>query len=82
MVQQMFGEHQQIKQRLEAVQQNVDYNTLEQLAQFVYSHIRFEERQLFNEAEKKAAPEKLQKVAHLLKEEKSTAICEDAFWLK
>ncbi|MBD0353236.1 MAG: hemerythrin domain-containing protein [Flavisolibacter sp.] len=82
MVQQMMREHQQIKHQLETLQQGADYNNLEHLAQLLYDHIRFEERQLFNEVEKRVAPELLEKIAAGLEGEKNNAAWDDTFWLK
>ncbi|MBD0378160.1 MAG: hypothetical protein ICV51_21350, partial [Flavisolibacter sp.] len=82
MIQQMMREHQQIKHQLETLQQGADYNNLEHLAQLLYDHIRFEERQLFNEVEKRVAPELLEKVAAELEGEKNNVSWDDTFWLK
>ena len=82
LVQQMFSEHQEIKRQLEKVQTMKDADTIEQMAQLIYDHIRFEERKLYVEAEQKAGVEQLHKIAAILKKEKVTAVWNDVFWIK
>ncbi|MFN2457081.1 MAG: hemerythrin domain-containing protein [Chitinophagaceae bacterium] len=82
LMQQMFKEHKVIKNRLHDVYEDSNYKMLEQLAQSINDHIRFEERQLFNEIEKAATPQQLNELAEQLKDEKKDAVWEDKFWMK
>ena len=89
LVQRMFAEHEEIKK---LVAENCGHRDteissaqvlkkLERLAQLLHDHIRFEERQLFGEVEKAASEEQLHQLFEQLKDEKSTAVWEDEFWL-
>jgi len=82
MLQRMFAEHKQVHQMFDALSDNTTYNDLEILANALNDHIRFEERQLFNEVEKLATPEDLQIIAQQLKDDSSCAVWRDEFWLK
>lgn len=74
-------EHQQIEDSVEVVLHNMYWETLENLAHAVNDHIRWEERVLFNEVEKKLSPDGLMNIGSQLAEEKSCGVWEDAFWL-
>lgn len=82
LMQQMLQEHRSIENLVQEVKQHEDLKKLEQLAQLITAHIRFEERQLFGEVEKAASPEQLQTLAELLQDEKTEAVWEDEFWIK
>ena len=82
MMAQMFREHAEIKNGVESIAQHGDLKKLEQLAQAVDDHIRFEERQLFTEIEKQASPEQLDLLSTQLVDEKNDTIWEDEFWTK
>lgn len=81
MIQQMITEHGEIKKLIDETAQHGDLKKLETLAQILNDHIRFEERQLFNEVEKAASPEQLRYLSEQLKDEKRQVSWEDAFWL-
>lgn len=55
-------------------------NTLKLLAEELESHIRFEERQLFNEFQKQASPEQLHNIEKVNKETSFSENTEDVFW--
>src|SRR3954447_17582458 len=59
LIRQMIQEHSLIKTLIQSLMQHADLKKLEQLAQMVTDHIRFEERQLFGGIEKAATPEQL-----------------------
>ena len=82
MMQQMFTEHAAIKESIEKVDADVDYEFLEQLASKVNDHIRFEERQLFNDIDKVATADQLQLLSEQLKDEENHALWTDEFWLR
>ena len=82
LIEQMFQEHVQIKNTIMAVQTDHPYTKLEELAQTLNDHIRFEERILFNEVERVATEEQLQQLAGELKDELQVAVWEDEFWLR
>lgn len=81
MLQRMFAEHKLIHQLFQELSNHISYQELEQLAGALNDHIRFEERQLFNEVEKLAAPEDLQIIAKQLNEENPCTVWEDEYWL-
>ena len=80
LMQQMFAEHVAIKALLDKMNREEDYELFEQFAQTLNDHIRFEERILFNEIEKAATPEQLQKIATHLREEEHCPAWPDEFW--
>jgi hypothetical protein len=81
LIQQMFREHLEIKNRIVEVSQHGDLKNFETLAQQVNDHIRFEERQLFGEVEISATPEQLQELSVLLKDEEHASVWDDEFWV-
>ena len=81
MLQQMFAEHKLIRQKFIELSEATTYDDLEIIATMLNDHIRFEERQLFNEVEKLATPEDLQVVAKQLEHKNTCAVWEDEFWL-
>lgn len=82
LMQQMFSEHEIIKIQFEELDQKNNYESLELLAQTINDHIRFEERQLFNEIEKSATAGQLHQMEEQLKDEKNNAVWEDEFWVR
>jgi hemerythrin-like domain-containing protein len=82
LVQQMFDEHQRIEQTIQGMNAATSANQLEELVQLVSDHIRFEERQLFNEVEQVATEEQMRQLSHDIKDEKSIAVWTDEFWLR
>jgi hemerythrin-like domain-containing protein len=82
LMQQMFAEHASIKNYIDKTDENVDYGFLENLANLVNDHIRFEERQLFNEIEKAATADQLQHLATQLQDEENGADWKDEFWVR
>jgi hypothetical protein len=78
---QMLQEHTVIKNEIEAIRHG-DLKKFETLAQHLTDHIRFEERQLFEEVEKTASPDQLEQIAQQLNDEESKADWPDAFWIK
>ncbi len=79
LMQQMFREHEIIKIQFEELDQKKNYESLELLAQTINDHIRFEERQLFNEIEKNATVGQLHQIEKQLKDEKKNAVWDDEF---
>lgn len=80
LMQQMLAEHVDIQQKVERISDSSTYDDFEVLAETVSSHIRFEERVLFNEVEKVATPEQLQQLAQQLTDDKVDEVWEDVFW--
>ena len=79
MWQRMIAEHRHITRLFSQLGRTTTPNDLELLATGLSDHIRFEERQLFNELEKVAAPEDLRNSVEL----HEARICEewgDVFW--
>lgn len=81
LMQQMTREHRDIENLIRELEQHEDLKKLEQLAQLVTDHIRFEERQLFGGVEKAASPEQLLLLSEQLNDEKTNAVWEDEFWI-
>ncbi len=82
LVQQMLAEHAAIQNSIGIVHENTDYGFLKQLATMIHDHIRFEERQLFNEIEKTATDKQLQLLVEQLQDEPACAPWQDPFWLR
>ncbi|HUQ97176.1 MAG TPA: hemerythrin domain-containing protein [Chitinophagaceae bacterium] len=82
MIQQMLHEHDDIKNRVEEAIEHGDLKKFDALAQAVTDHIRFEERQLFAEVEKRASPEQLALLETVIKDEAHNDVWPDAFWIK
>jgi hemerythrin-like domain-containing protein len=82
-VQQMIEEHKVIANKVSEIQKQPNQQLLLEFSTLLESHIRFEERLLFNEIEKLLTPEQLISVGNQLnKEEKSKAVWDDEFWVK
>jgi hemerythrin-like domain-containing protein len=83
MVNQMIDEHKQIRDMILTLDKEPDKNSLEQLADFLNNHIRFEERELFAYAEKELTPDQLHSIYQQLAAE---PYCDrewkDEFWTK
>jgi hemerythrin-like domain-containing protein len=82
-VQQMIAEHMLIADKVSEIEKQPNQQLLLEFATLLESHIRFEERVLFNEIEQILSPEQLKSVGDQLnKEEKSKAVWDDEFWAK
>lgn len=80
-VQQMFEEHKVIMHKISEIENGSNEELLLEFSTLLESHIRFEERILFNEIEQMLSAEQLRKLgALLIKEEKSKAKWDDEFW--
>ena len=62
LVRQMMKEHAQIRDLVISLDKETDPNSLKLLSEFINSHIRFEERELFPYVEKTLTPEQLTEV--------------------
>jgi hemerythrin-like domain-containing protein len=72
-----------IANKVSEIQKQPNQQLLLEFSTLLESHIRFEERVLFNEIEKLLTPEQLITVGNQLnKEEKSKAVWDDEFWVK
>ncbi len=80
LMQQMLAEHIDIKEKIDRISDSSTYDDLEALAETVNQHIRFEERVLFNEVEKRASIEQLQQLSQQLTDDKVEEMWEDVFW--
>lgn len=80
LLQKMLDDHDVIQRRVKGLPDN-NTETLELLAQSINDHVRFEERQLFNEVEKLATPEQLALIAEGLNEKEVVPVWEDEFWI-
>ena len=79
----MIREHNHIRNLVLTLDEEPDKYSLKLLADFIYDHIRFEERELFKYAEETISPEHL----HLIYQQlASESYCEtewkDEFWVK
>lgn len=80
LIQQMMEEHVAIKSKIEHLAETATNEAFEDVAQTITQHIRFEERVLFNEAEKRATPAQLQFLAAHLMDDAVEDVWEDEFW--
>ncbi|HEY1115383.1 MAG TPA: hemerythrin domain-containing protein [Chitinophagaceae bacterium] len=80
LLQKMLDDHDVIQRRVKGLPDN-STQVLELLAQSINDHVRFEERQLFNEVERLATPEQLTLIAEGLNEEEPVLVWEDEFWI-
>ena len=79
--QQLFNEHQVIKEAVENLGKGNSYDNLESFANILNEHIRFEERVLFTELEKSLTEDELRNIEYELRDEERN--CEnwpDEFW--
>ena len=81
LVMRMFDEHQEIEALLQINENIADPGLLEQIAQALDDHIRFEERELFPYAEAALSGETLDEIQKALSAEKSACTpWKDEFW--
>lgn len=79
----MIEDHQAITEKIEEIIDDASYYSLQRLAQIVYYHIRFEERNLFRHIEEIVPPEKLDQAVKLLSAAQThSSTWTDEFWLK
>lgn len=76
----LLEEHAHIEDNISVVTHNMYWETLENLAHAINDHIRWEERVLFNEIEKKLPAEDLVFIGDQLTEENKCGVWDDAFW--
>ena len=74
-------QHKDLKAMFNSTDADMAY-TLRQIAFELEQHIRFEERDLFNEIQTAASPEQLEELKRLHKEEKFNENIEDMFWVE
>lgn len=74
-------QHQQLKAMFHSTDPDTAY-TVRQIAFELEQHIRFEERDLFNDIQAAASPDQLEQLAALHAEEKFEENIEDMFWLE
>jgi hemerythrin-like domain-containing protein len=83
LLKQMLEDHQEIEALIHVNENIPDVHLLEQLAEKINDHVRFEERKLFPSAEKQIPPERLDQILQQLLVEKPTATAwKDEFWVK
>ncbi len=73
-------QHKQLEAMFHSSDSDIAY-TLRQIAFELEQHIRFEERELFNDIQEAATPSQLEELAKLHTEEKFEENIEDMFWL-
>jgi hemerythrin-like domain-containing protein len=82
-VQQMIKEHAQIRDLILSLDKEPEKNTLKMLADFIFNHIRFEERKLFVYAEETLTDEQL---SNIYKQLAAEPYCDkewkEEFWLR
>jgi iron-sulfur cluster repair protein YtfE (RIC family) len=74
-------QHKDLKAMFHSKDIDIPY-TLRQIAFELEQHIRFEERDLFNDIQEAATPEQLEELAKLHTEDKFEENIEDMFWLE
>ena len=74
-------QHKDLKAMFHSKDSDVAY-TLRQIAFELEQHIRFEERDLFNDIQEKASPAQLEELTKLHTEEKFEENIEDMFWIE
>ena len=74
-------QHKDLKAMFHSKDSDVAY-TLRQIAFELEQHIRFEERELFNDIQEKASPAQLEALTKLHTEEKFEENIEDMFWVE
>ena len=83
LVKRMINEHTHIRNLVLSLDEEPDKYNLKKLADFIYDHIRFEERELFKYAEETLSHDHLNFIYHQLASE---SYCEtewkDEFWVK
>jgi hypothetical protein len=79
----MIEDHEAIASKMEQVIDDSSYYVLQRLAQIIYYHVRFEERNLFAHIERVAPLDKLEEaVAVLTAAHAPAATWADEFWIK
>ena len=74
-------QHKQLEAMFHSSDSDIAY-TLRQIAFELEQHIRFEERELFNDIQESASPAQLEELAKLHTEEKFEENIEDMFWVE
>ena len=83
LVKQMFTEHAQIRDLVVSLDKGSNTSALQQLAEVITNHIRFEERQLFVYAEQVLTPGQLSEIFNDLPNELACDTeWKDEFWVK
>ena len=88
LVQQMFKEHEQIRELIISLDKEPDLRSLQLLAELIDKHIRFEERRLFVYAEEVLSADQLKEIYDALPAEHHCDIdpiangWKEEFWLK
>lgn len=83
LVQQMMTEHAQIRDLVISLDKIPDSNSLKLLSEFINSHIRFEERELFPYVEKTLTPEQLNEIYNDLPQDlHCDTEWKDEFWAR
>jgi hemerythrin-like domain-containing protein len=77
----MQEEHEEIEGLLQVNEQIPDADLLEEIAQKINDHIRFEERILFPWIEEQLGAEKLDALAGIIEGQKKERSWQDAFWM-
>ncbi len=78
LIERALKEHRQIKRLFTDIKE--PEKSLHQLEEELQAHIRFEERILFNEIQKIASPEQLEKMENIHKEPEKSVKYYDPFW--
>jgi hemerythrin-like domain-containing protein len=82
LVKQMFEEHEQLEALVHLSGMVRDEDIFLQLADGLHNHIRFEERVLFQYAEKVITPEAMESIYHLLLQKTERKKWENEFWVR
>lgn len=83
LVQQMIKEHEQIRDLVIGLDKEPDKSSVQLLAEVINLHIRFEERELFEYAEKTLTPEQMNEIFHELPQEiHCQSEWKDEFWIR
>ncbi len=83
LVQQMFKEHEQVRELIMSLEKEPGTNSFQHLAALINNHIRFEERKLFVYAEEVLTAEQLKEIHNELPADHHCDITwKDEFWVK
>ena len=86
LVQRAINEHKHIKQQIEDLahySKNSERKSLAKIADMVYEHVRYEERDLFPHLERKLSKEQLENIGEQIQKHYQTSLrdlYEDQFW--
>jgi len=86
LVQRAINEHKYIKQQIEDMANysgNNERKSLAKIADMVYEHVRYEERDLFPHLERKLSKEQLENIGNLIQKDHPSSLqdqYEDQFW--